>query len=60
MNNCVRPVGDCSKCSSYNEIIEDCSQSSFFNEFIDDWNRDDDLGGTGHLDESFSDADPGL
>jgi hypothetical protein len=45
--NCVRPDGDCSLCSSYNEFIDDC-------------NQDEDLGGTGHGDESYSDADPGL
>ena len=46
-NNCVRPDGDCSKCTAYNKFIDDC-------------NQEDDLGGTGHGDESYSDADPGL
>ena len=46
-NNCVRPDGDCSQCSSFNDFIDDC-------------NQDDDRGGTGHGDESYSDADPGL
>ena len=45
--NCVRPDGDCSKCSAFNGILEEC-------------NQDDDLGGTGHGDDSYSDADPGL
>jgi hypothetical protein len=45
--NCVRPDGDCSKCSAFNEFIGEC-------------NQDDDLGCTGHGDDSYSDADPGL
>ena len=45
--NCIRPDGDCSKCSAFNEFIEGC-------------NQDDDLGGTGHGDDSYSDADMGL
>jgi len=45
--NCVRPDGDCSLCSAYNEFIEEC-------------NQDEDFGGTGHGDDSLSDADPGL
>lgn len=45
--NCVRPDSDYSVCSSYNENI-------------DDYNQDDNLGGTGHGDDSYSDADPGL
>ena len=45
--NCVRPDGDCSLCSAFNELLEDC-------------NQDDDLGFTGHGDDSYSDADPGL
>lgn len=45
--NCVRPDGDCEKCSAYNEFLNECYQ-------------DEDLGGTGHGDDSYSDADPGL
>jgi len=47
MSYCIRFDGDCSKCSSWNEFIEEC-------------NQDEDLGCTGHGDESYSDADPGL
>lgn len=45
--NCIRPDGDCSSCSAFNEFIGDCNQDEY-------------LGGTGHGDESMSDADPGL
>ena len=45
--NCIRQDGDCSVCFSYNEDFDDC-------------NQDDDLGCTGHGDDSYSDADPGL
>jgi len=45
--NCIWPEGDCSLCSAYNEFIDEC-------------NQDEDLGRTGHGDESYSDADPGL
>jgi len=44
---CIRQDGDCSVCDSYIEHLEICGQ-------------DEDLGGTGHGDDSFSDADPGL
>lgn len=45
--NCIRPDGDCSVCSSYNDDFDYC-------------NQDDDLGSTGHGEDSYSDADPGL
>jgi hypothetical protein len=45
--NCIRQDGNCSVCSAYDEDIEDC-------------NQDEDFGGTGHGDESYSDADPDL
>ena len=44
---CIRQDGDCSVCDSYIEHLEIC-------------NQDEDMGGTGHGDESYSDADPGL
>ena len=44
---CVRPDGNCSACSTYDGDFEDC-------------NQDEDYGGTGHGDESYSDADQGL
>lgn len=47
MSYCIRNDYDCSKCSSYDESTEACYQ-------------DEDRGGTGHGDESLSDADPGL
>ena len=43
--NCARGDGDCTQCGMY--VNGDCYQ-------------DDDLGGTGHGDISFSDADNGL
>lgn len=45
--NCIRTDGDCSFCSSLIEEFDEC-------------NQDDEYGGTGYGDESFSDADPGL
>lgn len=42
--NCCRPDGDCFSCSSYDEDENICLQ-------------DDDLGCTGHGDDSYSDAD---
>jgi hypothetical protein len=45
--NCIRTDGNCSACSAYDEESDECYQ-------------DEDLGGTGHGDESYSDADPGL
>ena len=45
--NCVRADGDCEQCDAWNEELEVCMQ-------------DEDLGGTGHGDISYSDADPGL
>jgi hypothetical protein len=45
--NCVRADGDCELCDAWNEELEVCMQ-------------DEDLGGTGHGDISYSDADPGL
>ena len=45
--NCVRPDGDCSLCSAFNEFTDEC-------------NQDEDFGGTGHGDDSYSDADSGL
>jgi len=47
LTNCIRPDGNCSVCSAYDEDSDDC-------------NQDEDLGGTGHGDESHSDADPDL
>jgi len=44
---CIRQDGDCSLCDSFIEELEIC-------------NQDEDFGGTGHGDESYSDADPGL
>jgi hypothetical protein len=44
--NCIRPDGNCLTCSSFNESLEEC-------------NQDDDLGGTGYGDDSYSDADLG-
>ncbi|MDP2338700.1 MAG: hypothetical protein Q8N05_20075 [Bacteroidota bacterium] len=38
--NCVRPDSNYSMCSAYNDDFDDC-------------NQDDDLGGTGHGDDSF-------
>jgi hypothetical protein len=46
-NNCIRNDDNCEKCTSWDDDLEICMQ-------------DDDLGGTGHGDESFSDADSGL
>jgi len=47
MSYCIRNDGDCTKCSSWNENVEEC-------------NQDEDRGGTGHGDDSYSDADMGL
>ena len=47
MAYCIRPDGDCSMCDSYIERFDVCGQDEYF-------------GGTGHGDESYSDADPGL
>ena len=44
---CARADGDCSKCEMWDEKENICYQ-------------DDDSGGTGHGEDSFSDADPGL
>jgi hypothetical protein len=46
-NNCARGDGNCDLCEMWNEEEEICMQ-------------DEDLGGTGHGDISYSDADPGL
>jgi hypothetical protein len=46
-SNCVRPDGQCELCDSWDENAQVCLQ-------------DEDFGGTGHGDESLSDADPGL
>jgi len=46
-NNCARSDGNCELCDAWDEDLQVCMQ-------------DDDLGGTGHGDESFSDADTGL
>jgi hypothetical protein len=45
-NNCVRADGDCSACDAWDNDLETCTQ-------------DEDLGGTGHGDDSLSDADSG-
>jgi hypothetical protein len=45
--NCARADGDCWSCCMFDEEEQEC-------------NQDDDFGGTGHGDDSFSDADPGL
>jgi hypothetical protein len=42
-NNCVRADGDCELCDAWNEELQVCTQ-------------DEDPGGTGHSDESLSDA----
>jgi hypothetical protein len=47
IQNCCSIDGECSLCDMYNEQENQCYQ-------------DEDLGCTGHGDESFSDADPGL
>lgn len=44
---CIRPDGDCSVCDSHDNFFDVCTQ-------------DPDLGGTGHGDESYSDADLGM
>jgi len=46
-SNCVRPDGQCDLCDSWDEDAKVCLQ-------------DEDFGGTGHGDESLTDADPGL
>lgn len=45
--NCARGDGDCTICDMYVEQQDVCLQ-------------DPDFGGTGHGDDSYSDADPGL
>ena len=45
--NCARADGDCSLCKMWDEENDVCLQ-------------DDDEGGIGHGEESYSDADPGL
>ncbi len=47
MSYCIRQDGDCANCSAWNVFANEC-------------NQDDDLGCTGHGDESYSDADSGL
>jgi len=46
-NNCVRSDGNCELCGAWDEELEVSTQ-------------DENLGGTGHGDISYSDADPEL
>jgi hypothetical protein len=45
--NCIFMISDCFECEMYDPETDECFQ-------------DEDQGGTGHGDESYSDADPGL
>lgn len=45
--NCIFMISDCFDCEMYDHEADECYQ-------------DEDLGGTGHGDISYSDANPGL